>query len=121
MSSMMSRLAFALASTLALAAGCVEPAPDTGTDEAAIGGNLVSTTYYDCNTEAIVGEKTSGCVIGPAAQWGRTTKCFEVDSETCDRAEPVEIRYCAFDNACDAFPFPEEPEEPFVDWLDSQR
>lgn len=121
MTSFLPKLTFVLATTLSTLAGCTATGSATSSTESEIGANLVSTTYYDCKTGQLVGEKTQGCVVGPGAQWGRTTSCYEVDSDTCDTAEPIEIVYCAFDNACDAFEFPDAPEVPYTDWLASHQ
>lgn len=116
------RLSFLLAASLSILAGaCADPGPATGRAEREIGSNLVSTTYHHCKTGEVVGEKTRGCVVGPPAQWGLVTSCYEVESEACDTSEPIQIRYCAFNNACDVFEFPDVPEWPYEEWLENQQ
>lgn len=122
MKSLCSKLTLSLTTALSLLAGaCVEGGPTTDDSESALSANLVDTTYYDCATGQIVGGKVFGCVSGPAARWGRTTACFEVDSDTCDTAEPIEVEYCAFNTVCESFPAPEEPDMDYPTWLAAQQ
>ncbi len=101
-----------------LATGCAGPVgtAEESVDEAeeALSANLVFTTYYDCDTLEIVGEKTFGCYPGPGSLQGVKTTCYEVESDECQSGALAYLDYCA-QTDCERFLF--EPTKTYPEWF----